>query len=143
MTSLLFLKRKTMGVKPSSSVIFNNLKTIYGWGQLICVRSISPTPPMFYLLVDFIVYKGKGELSLDCKILGFVQHPHPLLLNNLLIRCINFSPTNGRFLLKWTMELVYERRNKKLWLCNWVFLIECLKNSMINLVFKYHIQQFF
>ena len=45
---------------------------------------------VFYLLVDFVVYKRKGELSLDCKILGFVQHPHLLLLTNLLIRVLTF-----------------------------------------------------
>ena len=75
----------------------------------------SNTTHMFcLLLVDFVRYKGKGELSLDCKLFCFVQHPHPLWLNNLLIRCINFSLANGGFLLKWTMELVYKRRNKKL-----------------------------
>ena len=94
----------------------------------LCTPHQSNTTHMFYLLVDFVVYKRKVELSLDYKILGFVQYPHPLLLNNLLIRCINFSPTNGRFLIKWTMELVYKRSIKKLWLCNWFFLIECRKN---------------
>ena len=79
----------------------------------LCTPHQSNTTHVCYLLVDFVLYKRKGELSLDCKILGFVQQPHPLLLNNLLIR-IKFSLTNGRFLLKWTMELIYERRNKKI-----------------------------
>ena len=54
----------------------------------------------------YYINKAAGEcyptLKINCS-----------LLNKFMIEFITFSRTNGRFVLKWTMEVVYRWRHKK------------------------------
>ena len=71
-TSLKGLKRKPMEVKPGSSVVFNNLKAIYGKGQLIYVRHVNNIHEFRLFPVNFVVYKSNGDLLLESQIITII-----------------------------------------------------------------------
>lgn len=110
MISLLFSKGKIMKVKSGSSAVFNNMETIYGWGQLFlmyttsiqytCVSLESQISTIFVLLNSLMLdcYACIRDCSLYCVV--------PKLRAKLMLNRIQYKVKQGACaiitaLMKW------------------------------------------